>query len=188
MTRNQIFKIIKKSTKELKICNVFLQYDHNYWNLIPLKCSNMLFLSAQEDDFILNGYTIRRVEDVTNVRIKNDKCNKILEFEGIKDKLEIPSIRIDDWKIAFEDLILLEKNIIVETESLDEDERDYVIGRIEKVFKQFVYVRHFDADGIWHDEPYKIPYSKITSVTFLSRYVTIFSKYLDELPDNFAKQ
>ncbi|HEX2938347.1 MAG TPA: hypothetical protein VHO66_05445 [Ruminiclostridium sp.] len=79
------------------------------------------------------------------------------------------------------------KNIIVEKESLDKNECEFIIGRVEKVYKKFVYVRHFDADGIWQDEPYKVPYTEITSVTFASRYVDVFSKYLNKLPDNFDK-
>ena len=41
-----------------------------------------------------------------------------------------------------------------------------------------VFFKHFDADGIWQDECYEIPFSQITSVTFASRYVDIFSKYV----------
>ncbi len=76
----------------------------------------------------------------------------------------------------------MKKNIIVEKENLNDDESEFVIGRIERVYKEFAYVRHFDADGVWQDEPYKIPYSEITSVSFGTRYVDIFSKYLDEIP------
>ena len=35
-----------------------------------------------------------------------------------------------------------------------------------------------DADGIWEEELYEIPYNKITSVSFDTRYVNVFSKYL----------
>ena len=75
-----------------------------------------------------------------------------------------------------------EKNIIVEKESLNEDECEFVIGRIEKIYKKFVYVYHFDADGVWQDKPYRIPYAEITSVSFGTRYVEVFSKYLEEFP------
>ena len=47
-----------------------------------------------------------------------------------------------------------------------------------KVLKNKVLFRHFDADGIWQDEPYEILFSQITTVTFGSRYVEVFSKYV----------
>lgn len=35
-----------------------------------------------------------------------------------------------------------------------------------------------DADGVWIDELFEMPFSQITSITFGSRYVEVFSKYL----------
>ena len=69
-------------------------------------------------------------------------------------------------------------NIIVERESLIDDECEFAIGKIDKVLKTKVLFKHFDADGIWQDDCYEIPYSQITSVTFASRYVDVFSKYV----------
>ena len=108
-------------------------------------------------------------------------CDDILRREGIIDTLKAPEIDISSWQTIFEGLKLMGQNIIVEKKSLDEDEWEFTIGRIERVYKNFVYIRHFDADGIWQDEPYKIPYTEITNVKFESRYVTVFSKYIPEL-------
>jgi len=38
--------------------------------------------------------------------------------------------------------------------------------------------KYFDADGIWSEEPVKIGYNIVTSITFNSRYVDVFSKYV----------
>lgn len=73
-------------------------------------------------------------------------------------------------------------NVIVEKESLNEDECEFTIGKIDRVLKKCVYIYHFDADGVWDDEPYRIPYTEITSVSFGTRYVETFSKYLSESP------
>ena len=70
------------------------------------------------------------------------------------------------------------KNIIIENEKAEEDDYSFVIGRIIKATKTKVVMQHFDADGIWEEELYEIPYSKITSVSFDTRYVNVFSKYL----------
>ena len=85
---------------------------------------------------------------------------------------------LSDWYSVFLSLQKMGKNIIVEKESLDDDEWEFAIGRIEKVLKNKVLFRHFDADGIWQDEPYEILFSQITTVTFGSRYVEVFSKYV----------
>ncbi len=180
MTKAEIKESINKCEKQLKVCNVYFRYDHYYWNLIPLKSNDKLFLSVKEDDFILNGYTVRRFKDLTKVKAKEDMCDKILRLEGIIESLHVPLIDISDWKAVFESLKSVGRNIIVEKESLNEDKCEFVIGRIEGIFNRFAYVRHFDADGIWQDEPYRIPYSEITSVTFSSRYVDTFSKYIEE--------
>jgi hypothetical protein len=185
MTKTEIRAIVKICEEQLKVCNTFFRYDNNYYNLIPLKSNEKLFLSAQEDDFILDGYTIRRFKDVSKIKAKADKCDEILKREKVTDRIEPPPIDITDWKTTFESLKLLGNNIIVEKDSLNDEEYEFVIGRIEKVFSKFAYVRNFDADGIWQDEPSKILYTEITSITFASRYVTMFSKYLGELPENF---
>ncbi len=126
----------------------------------------------------MDGYTVGRIKDIKKIKAKDDMCDKILQMEGITDKIEMPPVDISSWKSVFESLKLTGKNIIVEKESLDEKEWHYVIGRIEKIYNRFAYVRHFDSDGIWQEEPYRIPYSEITSITFSSRYVDIFSKYV----------
>ena len=76
----------------------------------------------------------------------------------------------------------MNRNIIVENQTIVPGDSEFVIGRIEKIYKKFVYIRNFDADGIWDDSPIRVPYTEITNVTFASRYVDVFSKYLKEPP------
>lgn len=180
MTKTQMKQLINECIQQRKICNVYFRYDPCYWNLIPLKANDRLFLSVKEDDFILNGYTVRRFKDMKKIKAKDDMCDRILALEGVTDTIEMPDININDWKTVFESLKQAGKNIIVEKESLNETEWKFVIGRIEKIYNRFAYVRHFDADGIWQERPYRIPYSEITSVTWMSRYVEAFSKYVSD--------
>jgi len=187
MTKNKIREIINDGLAQKKLCRVFLKYDVNYRYYFPLICNDTLFLGTEEDDFILDGYSIRRYKDITEVQIKNDMCVKILELEGVSDNLITPDIDLANWEGIFKSLQERNNNIIIEKESLNEEESEFVIGRIEKVYKRFVYIRHFDADGIWQDKPYKILFTRITSITFASRYVNFFQKYLTALPNNFGK-
>lgn len=182
MTKTKIKEIVNSSINQRNLCRMFFRYDINYRYYYPLISNDKLFLGTEEDDFILDGFSIRRFVDLRKLQIKNDKCNEILRREGIVESIQTPSIDITSWETVFNSLKRLNKNIIVEKESLDEKEWELAIGRIDKVFKSFVYVYHFDADGIWQDEPVKIPYTGITTVSFGTRYVDIFSKYIDEPP------
>lgn len=175
-------ELVSDSISKRSLCRVFLKYDINYRYYFPLLANDKLFLGAKEDDFIINGYSIRRFIDVRKIEIKDDLCITILRKEGIVDHLVSPDIDIANWETVFKSLRKMNKNIIVEKESFNEDEAEFVIGRIEKVFKKFVYMRHFDADGIWVEDLYRIPYAGITSVSFGSRYVEMYSKYINDLP------
>ncbi len=178
MNRLEIKEFINSAIEPKKMCRIFFKYNYNYSYHFPLNVSDKLFLCANEDDFILNGFSIRRFRDIKKVEFKNDKCEEIIKREGILDNIKVPQIDITDWHSTFSSLSKLDMNIIVEKESLDEDEWEFAIGKIVKVLKSKVIFKHFDADGIWQEENYEIPYSQITSVTFASRYVNIFSKYV----------
>ncbi len=178
MKKSEMKEIISSAIKPRNLCRVYFKYDENYYYYFPVQTSEKLFLGVEEDDFILDGFSVRRFRDVTKVELKNDKCIDIIRAEGILNNLSVPEIDLTDWHSTFLSLQLLNKNIIIEQESLYEDEYEFYIGHIEKVLKTKILFRHFDADGVWEDEPYEIPFSKITSVTFDSRYVNVFSKYV----------
>ena len=178
MKKSEMKEIVRAAIEPKGLCRMFFKYDFNYRYYFPFQASDKLFLGAEEDDFIIDGFSIRRFCDLTKVQIKDDKCIEIIRNEGILNNLSAPEVDLTDWHSVFLSLQRIGKNIIVEKESLDEDEREYAIGHIEKVLKNKVLFKHFDADGIWQDEQLEIPFSKITSVTFGSRYVETFSKYI----------
>ena len=178
MKKAEKIELLQKSVEQKPLLRLFLKYDAYYSYWFPFGASQKLLLAAKEDDFIIDGFSIRRISDIKKVAFKDDKCNEILKAEKVLDSLSAPEIDLSDWHSAFLSLQKLNKNIIIQHESLEETEWDFWIGRIEKVLKTKVVFRHFDADGIWQEEPYEIPFSRITSVTFDSRYVNVFSKYV----------
>ena len=178
MKKLEINSLINTAAQTKGLCRILFKYDTGYSYLFPLLTSEKLFLSANEDDFIIDGFTVRRFCDVKKAEIKNDKCVEIIKCEGALDDIKVPEIDITDWYSVFLSLSELNINIIVEKESLDDDECEFAIGKIVKVLKTKVIFKHFDADGIWQEDCYEIPYSQITSITFSSRYVDIFSKYM----------
>ncbi len=178
MKKFEINELINMAVKSEELCRIFFKYDTDYSYLFPLMTSEKLFLSANEDYFIIDGFTVRRFCDVKKVEIKNDKCVEIIKCEGVLDNIKVPEIDITDWYSVFLSLSKLNINIIVEKENLNDGECEFAIGKVVKVLKTKVIFNHFDADGIWQEDCYEIPYSQITSITFSSRYVDIFSKYV----------
>lgn len=53
------------------------------------------------------------------MKIKSDMCDKILKEEGLTSNIEVPSVDISSWKSAFESLKTLDKNIIIEKQTID---------------------------------------------------------------------
>lgn len=159
-----------------------MEYNKEDYHLFPLIMSEKLLLGAQEEEFQLNGCSIRRLQDVEKVKILDDFCGNISIREAGADVANIPKVDISDWFSAFTSLEKLGKIIIVEKESLHEKSSMFAIGKIEKVCRKHVCLRYFGPDGIWDDEQWKIAYDDITSVTIGSRYSEVFSKYLPDPP------
>ena len=178
MKKSEIKELINKSVDYRQLCRVKFDYDDNTWFVFPLLTNDKLFLCANEDDFILNGYSIRRFKDVVKAEYQDGKILSMIQAEKISEKISVPDIDILDWQTIFTSLKEQNKNIIVENEKAEEDDYPFLIGRIIKATKTKVVMQHFDADGIWQEELYEVPYSKITSVSFGTRYVETFSKYL----------
>ena len=181
MKKSEMIELINSSLKKDDMCRIFFKYNYHYSYHFPLITSDKLFLSANEDEFIINGFSVRRFCDIKKVEIKDDKCVEIIKNEGVLNNIKVPEIDITDWHSTFDSLSKLNINIIVERESLDDDECEFAIGKIVKVLKTKVIFKHFDADGIWQENDYEIPYSQITSVTFDNRYINTYSKYIKEL-------
>lgn len=182
MTRKIVKELINKATRNLQVANVYMVYNENYYNLIPLKASEQLFLAINEDDFIFDGFRVSRFRDVKEIHIKSDKCDEIIRNEGLFNNLCIPEINLKNWTTVFEGLKDIGENVIVEYETAEGEDDDFTIGKIEQVYKSCVYMRYFDADGIWNNDLYRIPYNEVTSVTFDSRYINVFSKYIPQAP------
>lgn len=182
MQKAVIKTLVEQAARDSNIANVFMKYNENYYNLIPLKASDQLFLAINEDDFIFDGFRVSRFRDVTSLHIKNDKCNEIIKKEGLFQSLTIPEIELDNWESVFISLQTIGKNIIVQYETPEGTEDNFTIGKIDRVYKSCLYIYHFDADGIWEREPYRIPFQEVTSVTFESRYISVFTKHIPDAP------
>ena len=178
MKKSDIKLLTNNSVEKRQLCRVKFDYGNSTWYVFPLITNDKLFLCANEEEFILNGFSIRRFKDVDKAEYQDGKILSMIQTEKISERILVPDIDMSDWQTIFTSLKEQNKNIIVENEKAEEDDYSFVIGRIIKATKTKVVMQHFDADGIWEEELYEIPYNKITSVSFDTRYVNVFSKYL----------
>ena len=178
MKKQDKLNLIQSAIENPQLCRCYFTYDENYYYYYPNAVNEKFLLGQEVNDFLLDGYCIRKISQLKKVEIKDDMCPKIIKAEGILDGLTPPEIDITDWHSAFVSLKGLGEIIIIERESIDPDESLFAIGRIQKVNKTNLVFSHFDADGVWQDEVYVIPFTQITSVTIGSRYSRFFAKYV----------
>ena len=174
MKRQEKIDIIEKAIKNTEICRCYFSYDENYFYYYPNAVNEKFILGQEEDDFLLDGYAIRKISQLRKVEVKDDKCDEINKEIGLKSQIKKPDVDIFSWQTIFQSLKKLDTFIIVE-DSINED---FTIGIIKKVLKNKVYFLEFDADGIWGDYEVEIPYTSITSVKWNTRYAITWEKYL----------
>ena len=181
MKKYEIRDILQTAAREKGICRMYLEYEDCYRYLFPIKANDKLFMYTEEDDFLLDGFCIRNLHDVEEIERGNDKCSEIAVAEGLLDGLDVPEIDISSWQTVAEALEKLDENIIVECESPEDYKYAFNIGRIEAVIGDKIRLRHFDGDGVWENKPRDMPMGRVAAITFRSRYINIFSKYLPKI-------
>ena len=176
-TLREIRTVLKEAMDSRKLVKIEFHYADYDRFFFPLAVGEKLFLCAEENDFLLDGFTVRRIRDVEHIEPREGMYSEIMQYEGWLDNLKTPNVDISDWHGLFRSLEQLGQNIIVEEEHLDDDSC-FAIGAIAAVGQDHILLHRFDSEGIWDDQPIKIAYDDITSVSFGTRYINIFSKYL----------
>ncbi|MBO4687144.1 MAG: hypothetical protein J5636_01390 [Clostridiales bacterium] len=182
MKKFEITAVLEEACRQTLLCHMFLKADPNCYSAFPIKANEELFLYADEQDFRLDGYVVRRLKDIVEINSKTDITNDILENEGVTAQLVKPDIDISSWDSVLRYLSQNKRNAIFESEDRNSGNIDFVIGRIEKTDERYLFVRGFDTNGNWDEKPTRIAYSELVSISFGSRYVEIFSKYLPPCP------
>ncbi len=144
-----------------------------------LACSSELVLIHVVDDFRSDGYQIIRVSDISEIRhsASDRTMQKILRAEGILEQVGSKHpIDLRSWQSALQSLKSLGGNVIVEGEEPWVDE--FFIGKIIRINKKTLSMRHFDGTGKWNEKLSYCPYEDISSVRFDCEYVNVFSRHL----------
>lgn len=173
MKKPKKLKILKKACGTYDFCRVFFKQSDFYQYFYILDYSNALFFGAAEDDFLIDGFEINRISDIKKIELKDDECVKINRTLKLLDGIIKPSIDLTSWKTIFKSISRMDFWIIIENRNTN----DFYIGKIKKVKKHSVVIKHFDAFGVWQKKIH-IPYSEISSVRFGDRYSTNWKKYL----------
>ena len=179
MNKTDKIKMLHDSIGTYNLCRCFFNYDPYYWYFYILDVSENLFLGIEEDDFVLDGFQIRKISDIKKLQIKDDVCRRINEENRLLDGIKKPQIQLSSWKTVFESLKPLNTLIIVENEKTDKGNDFFHMGYITEIKKSHIVFSSVDADGVWYDNV-KILYSEITSVTFNDRYSQSWQKYLSK--------
>ena len=177
MKKQEKIDILQRGIDEKQMCRCYFSYDDNYCYYYPNRVNDRFFLGQEEDDFLLDGYCIRKLSQLKMVELREDKCGEINRLLGVTDQIADPGIDISSWQSIFQDLMERDYYIILE----DENNGQLEIGRITKVLKDRIYFLSFDADGVWAetDEEFIIRYGQITTVRWENRYVERWRQYLE---------
>ena len=175
MKKQEKIDLIRQGIEETVICRCYFTYDQNYFYCYPHAVNDKFVLGQEEDDFLLDGYCIRKISHLKKVEIKDDKCHEINKLYGIVDQVVNPNIDITNWQSIFKSLSQLDIYIQIE----DAINEQFAIGVIEKVLKDKLYFKPFDADGVWDEDGLEIRYSQITSISWGTRYARYWKRYLE---------
>lgn len=140
--------------------------------------SDKFIFGIEENDFILDGFQIRKISNIKKVELKDDLYVKINEKHEILKGVIKPDIDLTSWKTIFNSLIEMNKFIIIKNEDLEEEELDFAIGKVISVNSNSISFKEFDSNGVWDDNLLTIPFKWITSVTFNDRYSKTWEDYL----------
>lgn len=184
MKKADKIKMFKDAIGTYNYCRCYFRYDPNYFYFYPVGISDKLLFGILEDDFILDGFQIKRISDLTKIELKDDLCVQINKDNKILDNIEIPSVDLNTWNSVFNSLIKMNNIIIIEAEELDDSNNLFTIGRIINNDKSEVVFKEFGADGVWEEDLLYIPYKYIISVTFSSRYCNEWEKYFNKQIDS----
>ncbi len=150
-----------------------------------LQSSATLALMHSFHDFMPDGYSIFRLEDVESCQSR--PCERhfdyMLRAEGLLRGLNLATpIDLSDMRSPIESVAEHYEHFIIECEDIDEDRRDFYIGKLESLAFDTVTFCHFDALGCWGDIPSEIGIDDITKIQFDTPYINLTMKYLQTGP------
>lgn len=179
MKKSKKLEIISSAKGTYDLCRCYFDYNKNYWYFYILDYSEKFLFGIEENNFLLDGFQIRKISDLKKVEIKDDLCTKINKDKRILDNVNVPFVQLSSWYDIFSSLSKISKYLIVENEHEKKDGPYFYLGKVKKIKKSSIIFSPFDADGKWFDDV-ELPFSEITSVTFGDRYSKTYGEYVED--------
>ncbi|HOO61835.1 MAG TPA: hypothetical protein PKV44_05370 [Bacillota bacterium] len=183
MNKEKIIELLRKSMSDKMPIRIYYHNDPNAYDMMVVGLSSQeLFVAREVKDFDVDGYIVLRTKDIKQISLCEPMLAEILKNEGILNEISSIDESFSTWNDVVAFFIRSKKNVILEIENRNSGAIDFAVGRLAAVDDRYVTVAEFDAEGNWLADMSRFPLSGIRSVTFDSRYVTIFSKYLGSCP------
>ena len=101
MKRSKKISALRECVEKHHICRCFYEYDKSYWYYYINDFNDKFVLGQEENDYGLNGYTIRKIDELKKAEIKNDICEEINRLNGVAGQIKAPGIDISSWQSIF---------------------------------------------------------------------------------------
>lgn len=162
--------------------------DDDLISAIPLKRSNDLLLILYLYDFMLDGYKVLSMKDITEIqREESDKFQDyIIQRQGIiKNVDRLEKANIDSWNNIFRFLHEKDKMLDISLEGI-ENKRNFFVGKVDEICDNYMMFREVTTLGIFKERRKKIYYEDITMISFGNKYSEMLDKYADEYKKSVA--
>jgi len=153
-------------------------FEQDAWNGFPLVLGDELVLARTLHDFALDGFSILRVADLTEVRSGEVErfFERVIKAEGLDRDLAPPKpVLLRSMRTALESVRAHYRYAIVECEGADDDA--FYLGEIARVDDEALHLHYIHVDGTRDREPTRIPLDDITLVRFDEAYLRLYGKY-----------
>ena len=134
MSIKENLSILQSCISDSAVAQIRFYYSDYYEMLFPLTASNELFISVVDRDFILDGYTVRKISDIESIKEITQTYLTIHARMGNLKKLNPPKINISNFRSLFVDTIKSGEIIIIEGFSPNSEKQFFFIGKVFNLF------------------------------------------------------
>ncbi|MBL7816075.1 MAG: hypothetical protein JNL70_13745 [Saprospiraceae bacterium] len=183
MKKKLIIKVEKhKVEQNMARCTFSFEEHQELVRGYILDYSEQLIVFQECDNFMIQpyGYKILPIKNLEALRFnKFDRfCDFIYKSEEQTQYLHKPQhLKLDNWRMLFEELQANSKTVIVE-HLVKGDFVRFTIGKIISIQNKSVKILNFDAAGVWDEKTTNIKFKNIWCANFDDSYSVIFSKYV----------
>jgi len=153
--------------------------DHSIQGCV-LAFSKDLILLQYVFDFILDGLMVLRTSDITEI-----KCSATDEFQrGLLITEELFQLvpfgarfELRDWKSILTQFSRWYPIMILEDERPEENL--FLIGKVQEIKEDSVWLQYFSGAANWDDKPTKLPLADITCCRVGTNYVNMYQRHFE---------